>query len=258
MKVHTLTQKEGRSMTVHVRTSLPATARYALEEMHADHFPVSYTPAFFTAVMGGDPRGMGSPDAPPPLACVLVAASSPHDVHDLLGVATGRILPDDSPLSATGYVSTIAVDTKLRGAGLGAVLLDAILEQLYARTDQLGCVLSDVRLHVLADNAPALGLYYKAGFTIDHFAPEHYIFGGAHHDAFLLTRPGSLPPTSPPRTDAREAAARDAAAARSFWAYLIPGRDVLDLMLYAVLGVSLLALVSFGVTYVVAPKASRS
>jgi mycothiol synthase len=61
-----------------------------------------------------------------------------------------------------GEVYVVAVDPSSHGRGVGSALLRAGLDHLA----HVGC--TDVHLYVEADNAPALALYRRLGFTTDH------------------------------------------------------------------------------------------
>ena len=55
------------------------------------------------------------------------------------------------------YISNLCVDPSCRGLGIGSALLKTVLD---------GCQLRLIRLDVLADNAPAVQMYSKAGFNV--------------------------------------------------------------------------------------------
>jgi ribosomal-protein-alanine N-acetyltransferase len=77
----------------------------------------------------------------------------------------------------TGDVVTIAVDAGRQGQGLGAKLLDALLDEAAGR----GC--AEVLLEMRADNAPALRLYQRRAFTTLSVRPRYYADGT---DALIL------------------------------------------------------------------------
>jgi len=59
-----------------------------------------------------------------------------------------------------GHVGHVVVDAKLRGRGLGRVVMDAVAERLRA----LGC--RRWELYVMEDNAPAIALYRRCGMQV--------------------------------------------------------------------------------------------
>ena len=69
-----------------------------------------------------------------------------------------------------------------RGRGLGARLLDAVLQRLRALPD-----LEFVQLSVTAGNEPALKLYQRAGFTVYGLEPAALKVAGANHDELLMS-----------------------------------------------------------------------
>lgn len=96
-----------------------------------------------------------------------------EDEHGLTGYAGLRAVGPD------GDVQTLAVAPRAQRRGLGAALLDALLEQAAHR----GC--TQVFLEVRADNAPALALYLSRGFERGGVRHDYY---GAGADAVVMTR----------------------------------------------------------------------
>lgn len=75
--------------------------------------------------------------------------------------------------SRIGRLYSVAVDPAMRGAGLGAALLEDALQQAHeACCDRL-------RLEVREDNFPAITLYRRAGFTEIGRIPAYYEDGCA-------------------------------------------------------------------------------
>lgn len=79
----------------------------------------------------------------------------------------------------TGDVQTIAVRAQAQGQGWGAALLDALLREAHAQ----GC--AEVLLEVRADNASAIALYERRGFTTIATRRRYYADG---MDALILRR----------------------------------------------------------------------
>lgn len=100
------------------------------------------------------------------------------DVHDAtalhavlrnhlgMPVATGRLLPS---APGVGRIGRLAVDGRLRGAGWGRMVLDALLDAARARGDQ--------RV-VLDAEASAQGFYQRAGFGV---RGEPFVEAGITH-----------------------------------------------------------------------------
>ena len=86
--------------------------------------------------------------------------------HLGMPVATGRLL-QEAP--GVGRIGRLAVDGRLRGAGWGRMVLDALLNAARARGDQ--------RL-VLDSEASAQGFYQRAGFVV---RGEPFVEAGIHH-----------------------------------------------------------------------------
>ena len=86
--------------------------------------------------------------------------------HLGMPVATGRLL-QEAP--GVGRIGRLAVDGKLRGAGWGRMVLDALLNAARARGDQ--------RV-VLDAEASAQGFYRRAGFVV---CGEPFVEAGIHH-----------------------------------------------------------------------------
>lgn len=103
----------------------------------------------------------------------LVALAGP----EVVGYAGLCDYPDEA------FVQTLAVAPSSQGAGLGARLLTALLEEAGRRRQRT------VRLEVRADNEPARRLYARHGFTRTGVRRGYYPGGG---DALVLTR------TAPP------------------------------------------------------------
>lgn len=80
------------------------------------------------------------------------------------------------------FVQTIAVARSAQGKGLGARLLQALLDEAQRRGQRR------VLLEVRADNAPAIALYERFGFRRSGLRRGYYQPSGA--DALVLTRLG--------------------------------------------------------------------
>lgn len=99
----------------------------------------------------------------------LVALTGP----EVVGYAGLCDYPDEA------FVQTLAVAPAAQGAGLGARLLTALLEEAGRRRQPT------VRLEVRTDNEPAQRLYARHGFTRTGVRRGYYRGGG---DALVLTR----------------------------------------------------------------------
>ena len=86
--------------------------------------------------------------------------------HLGMPVATGRLLQD---VPGVGRIGRLAVDGKLRGAGWGRMVLDALLDAARARGD---------RQVVLDAEASAQGFYQRVGFVV---RGEPFMEAGIHH-----------------------------------------------------------------------------
>ena len=108
------------------------------------------------------------------------AAQSEHVTHnDSVAVRELGGYAGVSFIDSDAHLQTIAVAAPWRGHGLGALLLDAVLQ----RAAQRQC--SRCLLEVAADNAHAIELYRGAGFD-DLSVRERYYPGGG--DALVLAR----------------------------------------------------------------------
>ena len=134
------------------------------------------------AMHGGTWEALG-PDAARLRQAVFVqelgiAAEEEADAHDAsalhavlrnhlgMPVATGRLL-QDAP--SVGRIGRLAVDGKLRGAGWGRMVLDALMDAARARGDQQV---------VLDAEASAQGFYQRAGFVV---CGEPFVEAGINH-----------------------------------------------------------------------------
>jgi [ribosomal protein S18]-alanine N-acetyltransferase len=96
-----------------------------------------------------------------------------EDADRVVGYA-GLIAYDDE-----AHVATIGVATARQGEGIGAQLLDALLEEADRRSPA-------VLLEVRADNEVAQGLYRRRGFTEIGRRPRYYQPSGT--DAVVMKR----------------------------------------------------------------------
>jgi ribosomal-protein-alanine N-acetyltransferase len=102
--------------------------------------------------------------------------------HYLVAVEAGRIVgyaglcdyPDEA------FVQTLAVASKAQGRGLGATLLQALLDEAARRRQ------SRVSLEVRADNDRAIALYERFAFRRAGVRRGYYSPSGA--DALVMTR----------------------------------------------------------------------
>lgn len=114
----------------------------------------------------------------------LLASAGSFLIRDPDGFALARAVADEAE------VLTLAVAPAARRQGIGRRLLAGLLAEAAAR----GC--RSVFLEVAADNAAALALYRRAGFTVAGRRPAYYAApDGRRIDALVLARP--LPPRSP-------------------------------------------------------------
>jgi ribosomal-protein-alanine N-acetyltransferase len=80
----------------------------------------------------------------------------------------------------TADVQTVAVARSAQGRGVGALLLESLVDEAVRR----GC--EAVMLEVRADNGPAIALYQRFGFDQISVRREYYQPGGV--DALVLRR----------------------------------------------------------------------
>ena len=79
------------------------------------------------------------------------------------GIAVGAV---DEDFPDMAWLFSMWVAPEARGRGLGLLLIRSVCDWAH------GVGRSDVRLEVHADNAPALGLYRRAGFADAEHIPE--------------------------------------------------------------------------------------
>uniref|UniRef100_A0A7S2U2D6 N-alpha-acetyltransferase 60 n=1 Tax=Lotharella oceanica TaxID=641309 RepID=A0A7S2U2D6_9EUKA len=145
--------------------------------LHDVLFPVKYSDSFFNSLIRRDDMH------------TILAFSVEDGV--LTGVSTARIEEKSESCYAIreGYISTLGVKPGYRRHGLGKFLLEKTVELL---EKQQSC--SAIKLHVKADNIPAINLYYKTGFELLEHLVNHYYFDGKRHDALHLVRYVRPPP----------------------------------------------------------------
>lgn len=96
------------------------------------------------------------------------------DEGEVVGYAGLCDYPDEA------FVQTMAVATSHQGAGLGARLLEALIEEAERRRQRT------LSLEVRADNTPAQRLYGRYGFRRTGVRRGYYQPSGA--DAWIMTR----------------------------------------------------------------------
>jgi ribosomal-protein-alanine N-acetyltransferase len=94
-----------------------------------------------------------------------------HDGDEVVGYAGLAAMPDE------GYVQTIGVAPAHQRNGLGATLLTALMDDARRRA------LPRVGLEVRVDNAPAIALYERFGFTRIAIRKRYYPSGA---DALVM------------------------------------------------------------------------
>lgn len=71
-------------------------------------------------------------------------------------------------IAGEGEITNVAVDEKMRGLGIGKMLLERAL----SKAQELG--IKDVTLEVRVSNVPAIGLYESHGFKSEGIRPNFY------------------------------------------------------------------------------------
>jgi ribosomal protein S18 acetylase RimI-like enzyme len=95
-------------------------------------------------------------------------------------VGWSDILPKDRPIHAHVGVLGIGLLPQFRGRGLGAALMQAVLREASSR----GFV--RIELTVRADNAPAISLYERFGFTREGECGDAIFFDGRYEDLIMM------------------------------------------------------------------------
>lgn len=106
----------------------------------------------FTAVLRGEPVGMA-----------------------------GWMLPAPAHTRHRAYLWGVYVRDGLRGCGIGRGLVAAAVTEASSRSEAID-------LHVLAENAAAIGLYRSLGFRIVGTVPRAMKHAGVHRDQHLMAR----------------------------------------------------------------------
>lgn len=99
-----------------------------------------------------------------------------------VGLATW-FLPPQANAHHRGMIVGVYLRQSHRGRGLSRTLLQAVLAEAETRSD-------DLALNVLAENAPAIGLYESLGFRIVATVPGALKHAGRYYDEHLMLRPG--------------------------------------------------------------------
>jgi ribosomal protein S18 acetylase RimI-like enzyme len=99
---------------------------------------------------------------------------------DLLGVAGFHVQP--GPKHAhKGTLWGMYVRPRARGVGIGAVLIDAVIEHARQHVEQ-------IQLTVISENMAARRLYERFGFREYGFEKEAAKYRGRYHDDVLMAR----------------------------------------------------------------------
>lgn len=112
----------------------------------------------------------------------VVAEVETHDAADrtIAGYAGLMTQAGAAPATVEGWVQNIAVAREHQGKGLGAVLLEALLEEAARRN----C--AEVWLEVRTDNDSAQRLYTRYGFEAAGIRRGYYQPG--NHDALIMRK----------------------------------------------------------------------
>ena len=113
----------------------------------------------------------------------------PPGTHQLVAVVDERVVGmlglhvEQGPRRAQCASFGMAVHDDFRGRGIGSALMDAMLD---LADNWLG--LRRLELTVYTDNAPAVRLYEKCGFTIEGTARQYALRAGTRVDAYYMAR----------------------------------------------------------------------
>ena len=181
------------------RADLPA-----VKELHDALFPVKYSDAFYEELLNEFHINIL---AFAPVCKMRSGGSATEDAVELVGIATATWEPVTGIGGCRrwheGYISTLGVAEGYRQIGLGTFLVRSIVRLLIqfkrVRVVHLHVLVRAPQLCLSAgpeatitplqvSNEPALRMYAKCGFVRTQYLPDHYHFGGRHHDAYLLTR----------------------------------------------------------------------
>ncbi|CAN6635320.1 hypothetical protein TRVA0_015S00804 [Trichomonascus vanleenenianus] len=107
----------------------------------------------------------------------------------ILGVISGRLSFDttfsEDSSTLEGDIYTLAVEPEVRRLGLGARLVDEMIQRMASIAEYAGKRLGSVRLDVKAADAPAHQFYRKLGFQPVGTKPKYY---GPLGDAISMTK----------------------------------------------------------------------
>ncbi|NUP46004.1 MAG: ribosomal protein S18-alanine N-acetyltransferase [Catenulispora sp.] len=118
-------------------------------------------------------------DVPHSRYYVVAEVETPDGDREIAGYA-GLMSQAGAAATVEGWVQNIAVARDHQGKGLGAVLLEALLEEAARRN----C--AEVWLEVRTDNDPAQRLYTRYGFESAGIRRGYYQPG--NHDALIMRK----------------------------------------------------------------------
>eukprot|EP00164_Ancoracysta_twista_P019473 GFYU01034284.1.p1 GENE.GFYU01034284.1~~GFYU01034284.1.p1 ORF type:complete len:198 (+),score=18.01 GFYU01034284.1:73-666(+) len=164
---HLLDKDASRHPNVRFRRIQPPDLP-AVQELHIECFPVTYSNAFYNALLRDDRISVvGLEDEK------IVAVASARIDRD----EDGCLCPSDS-----AYMMTFGVTESYRKQGLGSSLLKHLIN--VAKEGPFYC--SRVTLHVKTDNSSALQFYQRNDFSIVCVMTDYYNIHGDQFDAFRL------------------------------------------------------------------------
>lgn len=140
-----------------------AASLFVLEALHGACFPVGWGAVEMARLLAM------------PGASGLIAAHKQADATETpVGFLLGRAAADEAEIISVGVLP------QMRAHGIGGALLDEYIRQMAARG------VTAVFLEVAVDNASALSLYRRQGFTMQGLRKAYY--GATAADAYVMRR----------------------------------------------------------------------
>lgn len=152
-------------------------------DLHAEWFPINYTPHFFKEIGASmlsiaaviSPKDYGDKKTEEILAGLIVFRITPHLTLQYLRFT--YLLSDVH----SAYIATLGVVEELRSLGIGKELINRCRDYCLSAPSSP----QFIYLHVAAYNAEAVAFYERVGYSRIQHLREHYNINGRNYDAYV-------------------------------------------------------------------------